>query len=119
MIGMDPIMWDPFRYKLGGQLLNAEGREFIGDYDRIEEGHYRATRDVATYAILKEVAAGRGSPHGGVYLSFRHVGAKKASRGVRAGDRSPASERNRSDARGHRSRAHPHITWADSRGRRP
>jgi len=77
MIGMDPIMWDPFRYKLGGQLLNAEGREFIGDYDRIEEGHYRATRDVATYAILKEVAAGRGSPHGGVYLSFRHVGAKK------------------------------------------
>ncbi len=77
MIGMDPIMWDPFRYKLGGQLLNAEGREFIGDYDRIEEGHYRATRDVATYAILKEVAAGRGSPHGGVYLSFRHVGADK------------------------------------------
>jgi len=64
-------------HKLGGQLLNAEGREFIGDYDRIEEGHYRATRDVATYAILKEVAAGRGSPHGGVYLSFRHVGAKK------------------------------------------
>jgi succinate dehydrogenase/fumarate reductase flavoprotein subunit len=77
MIGMDPIMWDPFRYKLGGQLLNAAGREFIGNYDRIEEGHYRATRDIATYAILKEVAAERGSPHGGVYLSFRHVGAEK------------------------------------------
>src|SRR5256885_683951 len=28
MIGMDPIMWDPFRYKLGGRLLNAEMREF-------------------------------------------------------------------------------------------
>ncbi len=28
LIGMDPIMWDPFRYKLGGRLLNGEGREF-------------------------------------------------------------------------------------------
>ena len=77
LVGMDPIMWDPFRYKLGGQLLNAEGREFIGDYDRAEEGRYRATRDVATYAILKEIEAGRGSPAGGVYLSFRHVGAAR------------------------------------------
>jgi succinate dehydrogenase / fumarate reductase flavoprotein subunit/fumarate reductase (CoM/CoB) subunit A len=77
LIGMDPIMWDPFRYKLGGQLLNAEGREFIGDYDLIEQGRYRATRDVATYAIFKEVEAGRGSPAGGVYLSFRHVPAER------------------------------------------
>ena len=73
LIGMDPIMWDPFRYKLGGQLLNAEGREFIGDYHAAEQGRYRAPRDVATYAILKEVEAGRGTPHGGVYLSFKHV----------------------------------------------
>ena len=26
LIGMDPIMWDPFRYKLGGRLLNGLGR---------------------------------------------------------------------------------------------
>src|SRR5215468_4435637 len=25
LIGMDPIMWDPFRYKLGGRLLNGLG----------------------------------------------------------------------------------------------
>ena len=25
LVGMDPIMWDPFRYKLGGQLLNGTG----------------------------------------------------------------------------------------------
>jgi succinate dehydrogenase/fumarate reductase flavoprotein subunit len=31
------------------------------------------TRDLATYAILKEVEAGRGSPAGGAYLSFQHV----------------------------------------------
>ena len=34
---------------------------------------YTAARDLASYAILKEVEAGRGSPHGGVYLDFRHV----------------------------------------------
>jgi succinate dehydrogenase/fumarate reductase flavoprotein subunit len=73
LIGMDPIMWDPFRYKLGGRLLNSEGREFIDAYGVAEDGHYKATRDLATYAIVKEVAAGRGSPSGGVYLSFRHV----------------------------------------------
>ena len=73
LVGMDPIMWDPFRYKLGGRLLNSEGREFLTDYDSGETGRYRVPRDIATYAILREVAAGRGSPSGGVYLSFRHV----------------------------------------------
>jgi succinate dehydrogenase/fumarate reductase flavoprotein subunit len=73
LIGMDPIMWDPFRYKLGGQLLNSEGRAFTDDYAAPAQGSYVITRDRATYAILKEVAAGRGSPSGGVYLSFKHV----------------------------------------------
>jgi succinate dehydrogenase flavoprotein subunit len=75
LIGMDPIMWDPFRYKLGGRLLNAEKREFTDVYGVPEDGRYVATRDLATYAILKEVEAGRGSPAGGAYLSFEHVGA--------------------------------------------
>lgn len=73
MIGMDPIMWDPFRYKLGGRLLNAEGEEFADRYGQAESGDYALTRDVATYAIFKEVEAGRGSPAGGAYLSFEHV----------------------------------------------
>ncbi len=73
MIGMDPIMWDPFRYKLGGRLLNSESREFTEDYGTAEDGRYVVTRDRATYAILKEVAAGRGSPAGGAFLSFQHV----------------------------------------------
>jgi succinate dehydrogenase/fumarate reductase flavoprotein subunit len=72
LIGMDPIMWDPFRYKLGGRLLNSKGEEFSGRYGIAEDGAYLQTRDVATLAILKEVEAGRGSPHGGVYLSFVH-----------------------------------------------
>ena len=32
LIGMDPIMWDPFRYKLGGKLLNNRGEEFTQNY---------------------------------------------------------------------------------------
>lgn len=73
LIGMDPIMWDPFRYKLGGRLLNGEMQEFTQNYGTPENDKYVVTRDVATYAILQEVAAGRGSPHGGAYLSFQHI----------------------------------------------
>jgi succinate dehydrogenase / fumarate reductase flavoprotein subunit len=72
LVGMDPIMWDPFRYKLGGRLLNGEGEEFTARYGVSEDGRYVMTRDLATYAIIKEVEAGRGSPHGGAYLSFVH-----------------------------------------------
>src|SRR6201996_83757 len=72
LIGMDPIMWDPFRYKLGGRLLNADREEFTEDYGESGTSGYVVTRDLATYAILKEVEAGRGSPHGGAYLSFEH-----------------------------------------------
>ena len=76
LVGMDPIMWDPFRYKLGGKLLNGELQEFEEDYatrDARSDGKYVLTRDRATYAISKEVEAGRGSPAGGAYLSFQHV----------------------------------------------
>jgi succinate dehydrogenase flavoprotein subunit len=73
LVGMDPIMWDPFRYKLGGRLIDGNGHEFLADYGSDESGGYTTPRDTATYAIQREVAAGRGSPHGGVYLSFTHV----------------------------------------------
>lgn len=73
LVGMDPIMWDPFRYKLGGKLLNGHFEEFVDRYGGADFGKYTATRDVASYAILKEVEAGRGSPHGGAYLDFRHI----------------------------------------------
>ena len=46
--------------------------EFTHHYGVAEDGQYVITRDVGTHAILKEVEAGRGSPHGGVYLSFQH-----------------------------------------------
>ena len=74
LVGMDPIMWDPFRYKLGGQLLNGAMEEFLPRYGGTDAGRYTATRDLATHAIWHEVRAGRGSPHGGAWLSFTHVG---------------------------------------------
>jgi succinate dehydrogenase/fumarate reductase flavoprotein subunit len=73
LVGMDPILWDPFRYKLGGKLLNGAFEEFVDRYGGTDFGQYTATRDLASYAILKEVEAGRGSPHGGAYLDFRHI----------------------------------------------
>ena len=73
MVGMDPIMWDPFRYKVGGRLLNGNFEEFIHNYGASDSGTYTARRDVASYAIYKEVEEGRGSPHGGVWLSFDHI----------------------------------------------
>ncbi len=73
LVGMDPIMWDPFRYKLGGRLLNGNMEEFIDRYGASDDGVYTAPRDVASLAILKEVEAGRGSPNGGAYLSFQHI----------------------------------------------
>ena len=76
MIGMDPIMWDPFRYKLGGRLLNGNREEFVQNYGAAVSDKYIVTRDLATYAITKEVEAGRGSPNGGAYLSFEHLSAE-------------------------------------------
>src|SRR5262249_40590603 len=67
------IMWDPFRYKLGGKLLNGAFEEFAHKYGEQDSGKYTAMRDTITYAIVKEIDAGRGTPAGGVYLDFRHI----------------------------------------------
>jgi succinate dehydrogenase/fumarate reductase flavoprotein subunit len=73
MVGLDPTTWEPTRVKLGGRLVNGDGEEFLHKYGEAQEGGYSTARDTLTYAIYKEVEAGRGSPHGGVYLSFRHL----------------------------------------------
>ncbi|WP_227002541.1 FAD-binding protein [Salicibibacter kimchii] len=73
VVGIDPIMWDPFRYKLGGRLLNGAHEEFMETYTGEVAGKYTATRDLTSYAIFKEVEAGRGSPHGGAYLDFTMI----------------------------------------------
>ena len=81
LVGIDPIMWDPFRYKLGGRLLNGMQEEFMDSYAGEEAGKYTATRDMTSFAIFKEVEAGRGTPHGGAYLDFRMVPEEKLREG--------------------------------------
>jgi succinate dehydrogenase/fumarate reductase flavoprotein subunit len=73
MVGLDPTTWEPTRVKLGGRLLNGLGEEFLHRYGEAGGDGYDTARDTLTFAIYKEVEAGRGTPHGGVYLSFQHI----------------------------------------------
>ncbi len=56
----------------GAHLYNGQGERFMQRYDpqRLE----RATRDVVSRSSYLEIAAGRGTPSGGVYIDARHLG---------------------------------------------
>ena len=54
----------------GGLLRNKEGERFMERYDR--DRMELSSRDVVARAINSEVLAGRGSPHGGVFLDITH-----------------------------------------------
>lgn len=72
-------------FRLYPKLLNADGQEFLQNYlpDGLDaqevydqKGFPFTSTNVSRYvdiAMAHEVAAGRGSPHGGVYFSFEHV----------------------------------------------
>jgi succinate dehydrogenase / fumarate reductase flavoprotein subunit len=54
----------------GGRLFNSEGERFMERYspDQMELD----ARDVVARAIAREIAEGRGTAHGGVYLDISH-----------------------------------------------
>ena len=55
----------------GGWLLDGGGERFMHKYDaRLE----RATRDVVSRSIYREMLAGNTSPNGGVFLQMHHLG---------------------------------------------
>jgi len=54
----------------GGVLRNKQGERFMERYD--QERMELSSRDVVARAINSEVAAGRGTPHGGAYLDITH-----------------------------------------------
>jgi succinate dehydrogenase/fumarate reductase flavoprotein subunit len=65
----------------GGRLLNAAGQRFMARHDpvRLE----RATRDVVARASFFEIAEGRGTAEGGVWLDVSHLGAELVERRFR------------------------------------
>src|SRR5881392_3147981 len=65
----------------GGQLRNGLGERFMARYDpaRLE----RSTRDLVSRASFTEVAEGRGTPNGGVWIDVSHLGADVVERNFR------------------------------------
>jgi succinate dehydrogenase/fumarate reductase flavoprotein subunit len=65
----------------GGRLFNAAGERFMARHDpaRLE----RSTRDVVARASYLEIAHGRGTPEGGVWLDVSHLGADFVERSFR------------------------------------
>jgi len=54
----------------GGHLLNGKGERFMHAYD--ERGE-RATRDVVSRSIFREMIKGNTTPNGGVHISMGHL----------------------------------------------
>jgi len=59
----------------GGILLNSKGERYMKNYypERMELG----PRDVVARATFNEIVAGRGTPHGGVWLDITHLSKEK------------------------------------------
>jgi len=62
----------------GGRLLNGRGERFMARHDpaRME----RSTRDLVSRASFLEIAEGRGTPNGGVWIDVSHLGAEAVER---------------------------------------
>ena len=65
----------------GGHLRNGRNERFMARYDaaRME----RSTRDLVARASFMEVAEGRGTPNGGVWIDVSHLGADVVERNFR------------------------------------
>jgi succinate dehydrogenase/fumarate reductase flavoprotein subunit len=57
----------------GASLLNGEGREFMQDYGLTRENAQKST---LSRAMVSEVNAGRGTPHGGIYYNMTMMSPK-------------------------------------------
>lgn len=57
----------------GARLFNGQGERYMQRYDAKAE---RATRDVVSRSSYLEIIAGRGTPHGGVWIDATHLGEK-------------------------------------------
>jgi succinate dehydrogenase/fumarate reductase flavoprotein subunit len=65
----------------GGHLRNGRGERFMARYDAVRME--RSTRDLVARASFLEVAEGRGTPNGGVWIDVSHLGADVVERNFR------------------------------------
>ena len=77
----------PYIFSTGGVAgwwLNKFGERFISKWDpvRMEIG---TTRDIASIAQFSEILAGRCGPHGGIWVSFKHLPDELISYSAEAG----------------------------------
>ena len=61
----------------GGYLLDGAGERFMHRHDPRGE---RATRDIVSRAMYREMLAGRTNEHGGLYIEMGHLGPDKVRR---------------------------------------
>lgn len=58
----------------GGYLLDGDGQRFMHNYDPRGE---RATRDIVSRSMEREIQAGRVNKEGGLWLEMKHLGPEK------------------------------------------
>jgi len=61
----------------GGFLLRGDGSRFMHEYDPRNE---RATRDIVSRAMYREMLAGNTNEHGGLYIAMAHLGPDRVRR---------------------------------------
>jgi fumarate reductase flavoprotein subunit len=61
----------------GGFLLGGDGERFMHKYDPRGE---RATRDIVSRAMYREMLAGNTNEHGGLYIAMAHLGPDRVRR---------------------------------------
>jgi len=73
--GLGPTATAFLRIRTGARLYNALGEDFMDK--KMPGWRFRATRDLLSQAIYKEIIEGRGTPKGGVYMDITHLPPEK------------------------------------------